>query len=490
MVLKLVKSWLAAASLIPALALSGQVRAQDTAPQDAAAALPQSGAAQPATDLPEPRTDPLSADFSADPILNLADRAADPAAFRRIIAAALRGNAANREAAATIEVAEAQVDEAQAGLLPTLDINASTYRVIDRRFSNDPTNIIERSRPDRRTDVLASLEQVLFDFGATTASIRAARARLRSAEFDQEATAGDIVSQMIAAWYAVFAYQALVELAEDFVASQSDLRESIEERIAEGVSAQSDLAQVDSLEAEGRVRLAQFRRRLASAEARFTALSGVEPPPRLLRAPLLVEGMVSKEFALAAAENAPVVDSAEALARAAQAEARATIGEETPRVSLRVDAGRYGVLEDRDDYDVRGSLNLRYRLGGAGFARIDAAKARAEVADARADRIRQEAVRDAAIIWADVRALEAQLRALEAAYIAARQSRDVVFTRFAALRGSLFDVADAQSAYFAAAIAYIEALTELDSARYQLLERTGRILPLFEDEAVLQDPLP
>lgn len=363
--------------------------------------------------------------------------------------------------------------------------------MLDRRFSNDPDNILERSRPDRRTDVLASLEQILFDFGATAANLRASKARLVAAEFDREATASDVVSRMIASWYSVFAYQALVRLAEDFVASQDGLRQAVEERIAEGVSARSDLAQVDSLEAEGAVRLAQFRRRLASAEARFRELSGVEPPPRLLRAPLLAEGRVSEEFAVAAAEDSAIVRSAEATARAANEDARATLGRETPRVFLRVDAGRYGVLENRDDYDVRGSINFRYRLwGGGGSARIDASRARAEVADARADRVREEAARDAAITWADVRALEEQLVALEAAYRAARKSRDVIFARFAALRGSLFDVADAQSAYFAAAIAYIEALTELDSARYLLLARTGRVLPLFEVEDAGLEPLP
>ena len=112
----------------------------------------------------------------------------------------------------------------------------------------------------------------------------------------------------------------------------------------------------------------------------------------------------------------------------------------------------------------------------------DQARARSAAAEATADRIRQESERDAAIIWADVQALEQQLVALEAAYVSARQTRDVVFRRFAALRGTLFDVADAQSAYLSAAIAYIEGLTQLDASRYVLLARTGRLLEQFDME--------
>jgi len=75
-----------------------------------------------------------------------------------------------------------------------------------------------------------------------------------------------------------------------------------------------------------------------------------------------------------------------------------------------------------------------------------------------------------------VRALEQQLEALEAAYIASRRSRDVLVERFLASRGTLFDVVAAEDAYFESAASYIQALSELDAARYVLLSRTGGLL--------------
>ena len=173
---------------------------------------------------------------------------------------------------------------------------------------------------------------------------------------------------------------------------------------------------------------------------------------------------------------------AEASAEAREQEARAAEADKFPDLTARVDNGRYGIFEDgRNDYDTRATVNLNWRiLGGGVWSRARAADAEAVAADAVADRVREEARRDAAIAWSDVQAIEEQIRALESAYKAARQSRDIVVARFEALRGSVFDVADAQNAYLNAASAYIRALTELDQARYILLLRTGRLLEVLE----------
>ena len=132
------------------------------------------------------------------------------------------------------------------------------------------------------------------------------------------------------------------------------------------------------------------------------------------------------------------------------------------------------------DYDVRGRIALRYRIFGAADARAEQYEARARGAEARATRIRVEAERDAAIAWSDVRALEEQLTALEASYIASRRSRDTTAELFRVARGTLFDVVAAEDSYFESATAYIQALSELDAARYVLLSRMGRLLDILE----------
>jgi adhesin transport system outer membrane protein len=177
------------------------------------------------------------------------------------------------------------------------------------------------------------------------------------------------------------------------------------------------------------------------------------------------------------------VRSADAQSDAARNEARAARADRLPRVAVGVDAGRYGVVENAGDYDIRGNIGLRYRIFGGADARANQVSARARAADAHAARIREEAGRDAAIAWSDVRALEEQLNAIEASYIASRRSRDVIAERFRAARGTLFDVVAAEDSYFGSATAYIQALTELDAARYVLLSRMGRLLEALRIDA-------
>ena len=52
--------------------------------------------------------------------------------------------------------------------------------------------------------------------------------------------------------------------------------------------------------------------------------------------------------------------------------------------------------------------------------------------------------------------------------------------RFRVARGTLFDVLGAESNYFGIAARYIQTLTELDTARYILLARTGKLLTAID----------
>ncbi|HEX8192337.1 MAG TPA: TolC family protein [Allosphingosinicella sp.] len=454
-----------------ALALSaGEVASAQVAAQSVQGPPQQSG-------LAEPSRDPLRVDVANDPILQLGASRARFEEFREIIAATVERHPARLEQEAVTDEARAVLAEARERQRPSADATVTSYRVIAREFSNDQQNIIERSRPEQRTDALLSVNQTLFDFGAGDRRVAAAGARLRAAALEAEATSDRVALAAIAAWYDIFAYRALTVLTETFAESQRALRESVEERVRSGVSAPGDVARVESYIASAETRLARFRRQLANAESRFGELAGTPAPEGVGRAPAPPVGEVSsREAAASMSARAPAVQAAERLAESARQEARAARADRLPQVTVGVDAGRYGVFETERDYDIRGRVAIRQRLFGGVDSRANQLSARAEASVARADRVREEAARDASIAWSDVRALEAQLTALEASYTAARRSRDVIVERFRVARGSLFDVVAAEDTYFQAAAAYIEAISELDAARYVLLSRTGRLL--------------
>lgn len=432
-----------------------------------------------ATTLPARGHDPMAAiDVAEDPVLSLSERAAPMAAFRDAISSAVARNPSIDEALANLSVADAQRDEARAGLFPDVTIGFQGRQTIDREFSNDPDNVLERSRSLSRYDATASVEQTILDFGATSARIVAATHRMKSAALEIDATAERVALAAVAAWYDVFAYRALVSLSESFLANQQEALASIQDRIDQGVNAPGDLARVESSIALTGTGLARYRRQLANAEARYTELIGAPPPQGLMRAPAPDMPAMSREMAEYLARTSPAVEAAQERARAAYHDSRATKADRLPRVVAGVDAGQYGIFRDREgeDYDVRARVSVQQRFFAGTFARADADVARADAAQARALGLEQEAVREALIAWADMDALEDQLAALSENYIASRRTRDVLAERFFYARGSLFDVLQAEDNYFAVAGNYIQALTERDSARYVLLARTGRLL--------------
>ena len=442
------------------------------------------GQAQPTpmpTELPAPVAAPLEIDASSDPILQLARGSVSQAEFAALVRQVVERHPGVDEVAAGIAEAEAGEDEARSGLYPVVDLGLNTNRTISREFEGSAIDdILESSRPRGRTDATVTVQQTLFDFGATSARVAAAGARLRAASAQAEASADETALRAIAAWYDVFAYRALVTLGLAFADNQGDLREAVRTRVRQGVSAEGDLPRVESYIASSEADLARFRRLLANAEARFEEMFGVPPPADLGRAPGPGGPFISKEMAQVLAGSTPAVESVNALARATRQDARAQRADTLPRVSGAVDAGKYGLSEV--DYDVRGRVVVNYRLFGPGKPRADQAEARANSTAARAVRIRTEAERDAAVAWADVQALEQQLAALETSYIASRQSRDVLAERFRVARGTLFDLLESESSYFNVAASFIRAVTELDAARYVLLSRTGRLLDTLDIE--------
>jgi len=426
--------------------------------------------------LPAPTGDPLRIDLSSDPILRLSESAMPEDEFRQIVAAAVARHPARLEAIAGGEEAEAAVAEAREGLFPSGELTVDSYQSIAREFSNDPDNIIERSRPEQRTDALLNIRQTVLDFGATSKRIAAAGARLRGATAQIESIADQVALNTIANWYDVVAYQSLVAVTDEFASAQGTFRDAINERIRQGASAEGDLAQIESYIARANTRLAQFRRSEAQAEARFTEFTGTPPYAAQPRAPRVGSEPISRDEAVLDARSAPDVRVAEAGADAARQDYRAAQSDLLPTVIAGVDGGSYGVLEGEPDYDIRARLTLRYRFFGGAEPRVAQYGAAARSAEARAQRIREEAERNAAIAWSDVQALEEQLAALRENYVASRRTRDVQIERFRVARGTINDVLEANESYFETAVGYVLAMSELDAARYVLLSRTGKLL--------------
>ncbi len=426
--------------------------------------------------LPVPERNPLATDPASDPVLMLVRQSDDPARFRATLASAIATNPVTDEALAQTAEAEANEDLAISSRYPVADFTLSYFGTIARNFSDDPGNLLESSRPRSRADALLRIQQPLIDFGASASRVAAERDRVAAAIYGESVAANIVALNAVNAWNGVFGFRALVRLGSAFQSTQENLRVLVEERIASGVSARGDYAQVESYLAAADARLADYRRAAASAEATFRELTGTPPPQAIGPVPLIAP-VPDLSAAERLALTVPAVLAARKRADAARLDVAATKADQLPRLTAGIDAGDYGVLDSGRDYDVRANVALTYRLGGSGPARVDAVEARELSAEASYRRIRNQALRDARIAWGDVEALETAAAAIEANYIASRTARDVLLERFRVARGSLFDVLAAEDNFFQVAARYVQVMTELGVARYVLLARTGQLLP-------------
>ncbi|MEG8026123.1 hypothetical protein QP162_20415 [Sphingomonas aurantiaca] len=60
--------------------------------------------------------------------------------------------------------------------------------------------------------------------------------------------------------------------------------------------------------------------------------------------------------------------------------------------------------------------------------------------------------------------------------------------QFRVSRGTLFDLLGAESNYFGVAARYVQTVIELDTARYALLARTGRLLSALAIQPAALEP--
>ncbi len=425
-----------------------------------------------------PAAAPFDERKTGDAFLIAIERRLDAPEFARIVGDGTRRAPSVGEAVATVLEAEGVRAEVRAAKRPRVDLDLTGQKAIDRAFSNDPNNILERSRPDRRADAQLTAEQLLFDFGAGTRRLRAARARADAARAGVALAAEGAAIAIVGAWYDVWVAETDLALAVALVGRNLAILADKRTRIAGGLGARADITRVETYLASAQARAERARQARETARLRFRTAAGEDAPPGVTPpvAPVAERGGFAD--AVEAAHDNPAVTVAENRLLAARRDLDALRADRYPRLTAGLDAAKYSVTDPVIDHDIRGRLTLRYQLSGGGLsrARVAEAGARAASQDFVRARTRDEAERDAGIAFLDVESLTRQTAILREAYIAARRTRDAYAEQFRVARGSLLEMLRAEVDLEDAAAAYARGLAERDLARYTLLARTGRLL--------------
>jgi adhesin transport system outer membrane protein len=334
---------------------------------------------------------------------------------------------------------------------------------------------VENLAPLRRNDVIGSVDQLLTDFGATSARIRAGNATNDAARADLDAARNTSLLQLVATWYDVLSAQTATALAQSNVDRMRVLADGAALRFERGVDSGGDVARARAYLAAAQSQKVGLDRRLRTAEARFVELFGASPGT--LHRPEAVAGTQGEGTAVR-----PELVAARAQERAAAAALAAAKSDRLPRIEGRISGAAYDVLRGSEPaYDVRAQLTLRQRFsaGGAEAARVAELAARRRAASLAVERIAAATTREAGVAQADVDSLAAAMPPLEAAYLDSRRARDLFAEQFRVARGTLFDVLRAEQDLLDTALALAQASYDLDVARFTLLARNGGLIERF-----------
>ncbi|WP_164157644.1 TolC family protein, partial [Sandarakinorhabdus rubra] len=138
-----------------------------------------------------------------------------------------------------VNVATAQTAQARSRLFPVLGLDLQTADTVARSFER-PATIFESLIPRRRTDAIGSVNQLLVDWGATSARIRAGRLGEDAAEANLEQARLDTAVAAIAAWHDVIAARHALALGETHVLRLQRIAEGVKARTAAGADSAAD----------------------------------------------------------------------------------------------------------------------------------------------------------------------------------------------------------------------------------------------------------
>jgi adhesin transport system outer membrane protein len=438
-----------------------------------AALFSQSSWAAPiAIPMPVDRPQAISAD--TDSFLKaLADRSGS-AEFASRVPAAAANLPVLGERSEDVAATRAARDQARSRLFPGLGLDLIAARTITRDLQS-PATQVENLVPLRRNDVIGSVDQLVTDFGATSARIRAGNATNDAARADLDAARNTSLLQLVGSWYDVLSAQTATALAQSNVDRMQILADGAAMRFERGVDSGGDVARARAYLAAAQSQKVSLDRRLRTAEARFVELFG--SPPGALHRPF-----TAADAPPGGATVRPELVAARAQERAAAAALAAAKSDRLPRIEGRISGATYDVLRgSAPAYDVRAQLTLRqfFSTGGAEAARVAELAARRRSASLAVDRIAAATTREAGVAQADVDGVAAAMPPLQAAYLDSRRARDLFAEQFRVARGTLFDVLRAEQDLLDAALALSQASYDLDVARFTLLARNGGLIERF-----------
>lgn len=413
--------------------------------------------------------------------------AAEPFSINDALLQAAHTNPGVGEASANRRATESELRQTQSTLLPQVRLDA---RYGPEKFDQSaavatgtalPTPVAGVGSWRNGSQESVVVRQILFDGFSSIHDIWRQSARVNAAAFRVRERTELIALDAAEAYIDVVRYLRLVDLSEQNVAAHQKIFSNVNSRFSGGRAGEGDLEQARERVENARAALAEFRKSLDDARAKYRKVVGLEAFN--LRFPGPLGGMPgSRDEALAVAVRFnPTILAAQADADAAKHAFRVTDGAFVPNVSLEGRAthndNTYPYLGiTHDDYSGKVVMSWDIFRGGQDVWRRSEMAERYTETTMRHARLQRDALESIDKAWSARTITATRVAALSRQLQADRKTIAAFDKEYELGQRSLIDLLNAQNQYFNAAVSLTSSRGVIVFADYQLLAAMGTLL--------------
>ncbi|MCG9730339.1 TolC family outer membrane protein [Shewanella sp. Isolate13] len=392
---------------------------------------------------------------------------------------------------------EEQVNQAVAGYMPTVDINAGygweqTNSPSTRRRAGqgdvDSDGVIELERGEAGF----SIKQMLFDGFYTSSEVDRYSFEASAEQWALFAAAEDMALEVSKVYINYIRSEQVLTLAEKNLQSHKDIYEQIKQRTDSGLGSTADLSQITGRLARANANVISARNNFYDAKSQFVRI--VEQQPEDMIVPVPDADMLPADLnasIMMAQDNHPILKSAASDIYAAENEKDSAQSNYYPKITLELDGNWNNNLDGEDGYSILPSnsvgghnndlvamVRLKYNLfaGGRDLAREKEAAYKVGEAKEIRQRAHRQVVEGVNLAWNAYELLTPQKMYIRDHVIAAKDTQVAYSQQFNLGQRTLLDLLDTENELFEARKDYLESEYDEIIAQYRVLNATGQLL--------------
>ena len=211
---------------------------------------------------------PLS--FSEEDVLmDISMSPAEFEVFKQRVGRAIAEHPEFKSSQASLKAAYAKLRVSQSSLLPQIKVMLDSNNAISRKYKDEASNIVERSRADHKTNVSFTISQLLYDFGASGFEVSRSESLTKASRAQLSNTILELLYLSIRSYVDVASYANFESVVENSYMRHQAIKARIQTRVESGMSAGRELSRANSREAEAYAKLVSVRQNLGMSIAKF-----------------------------------------------------------------------------------------------------------------------------------------------------------------------------------------------------------------------------